>query len=74
MTIRESYRKELLKVMSQEQSYAFQKLTLLENRANKDFFDKQRSDKSQGSIVVMDNPVATSDPRLRNADLMRGKY
>ena len=74
LTLRENFRKDLMKFMGQEQSYAFQKLNILENKANKEFNDKKKSDKQQGSIVVMENPLSSSDVRLMNQDLMRGKY
>ena len=40
LTLRENIKKDLLKVMSKDHQYAYQKLNLLESRANKDFLEK----------------------------------
>ena len=41
MTMREQVRKALMKEMGKSSSYAYQKLAILENRANEKYFSKE---------------------------------
>lgn len=63
-----------MKEMGKTSSFAYQKLTQLEEKANRDFHIKNTTNKNTGSVVIMENPLATTDIRLQNKEMMRGKY
>lgn len=74
MTLREKVRKELLVELGKSSAYAYQKLAQLESKATDEFYASKVNERNVGSVVYMENPLASTDVRLMNRELMRGKY
>ena len=48
--------------------------SLKTNKATDEFYASKVNERNVGSVVYMENPLASTDVRLMNRELMRGKY